>query len=244
MSGLDWLDYDRQHVWHPYSTLHHPPPVFGVVSGQGCVLQLSDGREVIDGMASWWSAIHGYRHPVMDAAVHAQVDTLAHVMFGGLTHEPAVRLAERLVTMTPPGLDYVFFADSGSVAMEVAIKMALQYRAVRGETSRTRLLTLRGGYHGDTFGAMSVCDPGDRHAQPVSPASCLNTSSSHARKSVSTKTGTRAISRPLKPRSQPITNRWPRSCSNRWSRVPAACGSTTHSTCARCARPAIVTACF
>lgn len=159
MAADDWLDFDRRHVWHPYSTLVEPPPVFGVAAARGCVLTLTDGREVIDGMASWWSAIHGYRHPAIDRALHAQVETMSHVMFGGLTHEPAVRLAERLVEISPAGLDYVFFADSGSVAMEVALKMALQYRAVRGETQRTRLLTLRGGYHGDTFGAMSVCDP-------------------------------------------------------------------------------------
>ena len=155
----DWLDYDRQHVWHPYSTLIDPAPVYPVVSATGCRLRLADGRELIDGMASWWSAIHGYNHPVLNHAIRAQLDDMAHVMFGGLTHESAVELARVLVDITPAGLDYVFFADSGSVAVEVAIKMALQYRAVRGESARRRLLTLRGGYHGDTFGAMAVCDP-------------------------------------------------------------------------------------
>jgi adenosylmethionine-8-amino-7-oxononanoate aminotransferase len=120
---------------------------------------LADGRELIDGMSSWWCAIHGYRHPALDAAVREQLAHMAHVMFGGLTHEPAIRLAERLVDMTPAGLDRVFFADSGSVAVEVAIKMALQYQRARGESARQRLLTVRGGYHGDTFGAMAVCDP-------------------------------------------------------------------------------------
>ena len=154
-----WLAYDREHVWHPYSTLIDPPPVFPVVEAQGCRLRLADGRELIDGMASWWSAIHGYRHPLLDAAVRAQLDRMAHVMFGGLTHEGAVELARTLVEITPAGLEHVFFADSGSVAVEVAIKMALQYRAARGESRRQRLLTVRGGYHGDTFGAMAVCDP-------------------------------------------------------------------------------------
>ena len=122
-------------------------------------LRLADGRELIDGMSSWWCAIHGYRHPALDAAVHDQLGRMAHVMFGGLTHEPAVCLAERLVEITPAGLEHVFFADSGSVSVEVAIKMALQYQRGIGHPERTRLLTLRGGYHGDTFGAMAVCDP-------------------------------------------------------------------------------------
>jgi adenosylmethionine---8-amino-7-oxononanoate aminotransferase len=122
-------------------------------------LRLADGRELIDGMSSWWCAVHGYRHPVLDAAVCDQLEQMAHVMFGGLTHEPGVRLAQRLVAMTPVGLERVFFADSGSVAVEVAIKMCLQYQRAVGRPGRRRLLTVRGGYHGDTFGAMGVCDP-------------------------------------------------------------------------------------
>jgi adenosylmethionine-8-amino-7-oxononanoate aminotransferase len=122
-------------------------------------LKLADGRELIDGMASWWCAIHGYRHPVLDRAVGEQLQRMAHVMFGGLTHEPGVRLAERLVALTPASLQAVFFADSGSVSVEVAIKMCLQFQRARGQPGRTRLLTVRGGYHGDTFGAMAVCDP-------------------------------------------------------------------------------------
>jgi adenosylmethionine---8-amino-7-oxononanoate aminotransferase len=122
-------------------------------------LRLADGRELVDGMASWWCAIHGYRHPALDNAAREQLERMAHVMFGGLTHEPGVRLAGRLIEMAPPGIERVFFADSGSVAVEVAIKMALQYQRAVGEPARTRLLTVRGGYHGDTFGAMSVCDP-------------------------------------------------------------------------------------
>jgi adenosylmethionine-8-amino-7-oxononanoate aminotransferase len=134
-------------------------PSLPVVSAEGVRLKLADGRELIDGMASWWCAIHGYRNPVLDDAVSGQLQRMSHVMFGGLTHEPAVRLAERLTEMAPAGLERVFFADSGSVSVEVAIKMCLQYQRARGRPGRTRLLTVRGGYHGDTFGAMAVCDP-------------------------------------------------------------------------------------
>jgi adenosylmethionine-8-amino-7-oxononanoate aminotransferase len=146
-------------VWHPYGALPSALPALPVVSARGVRLRLADGRELIDGMSSWWCAVHGYRHPALDAAVREQLESMAHVMFGGLTHEPGVRLAERLVELTPAGLERVFFADSGSVAVEVAIKMALQYQRAAGHPRRKRLLTVRGGYHGDTFGAMSVCDP-------------------------------------------------------------------------------------
>jgi adenosylmethionine-8-amino-7-oxononanoate aminotransferase len=149
----DLLELDRRRVWHPYAPMPAAHPPLPVVSAQGVRLKLSDGRELIDGMSSWWCAIHGYRHPVIDAAVRDQLDRMAHVMFGGLTHEGAIRLAERLCDWT--GMDHVFFADSGSVSVEVAIKLVLQ--AWQGE--RTKLLTWRGGYHGDTFGAMAVCDP-------------------------------------------------------------------------------------
>ncbi len=146
-------------MWHPYGALPAAMAALPVVSAQGVRLRLADGRELIDGMSSWWCAVHGYRHPALDAAVNGQLGRMAHVMFGGLTHEPAVRLAERLVELTPAGLERVFFADSGSVAVEVAIKMALQYQRAVGSPRRRRLLTVRGGYHGDTFGAMAVCDP-------------------------------------------------------------------------------------
>jgi adenosylmethionine-8-amino-7-oxononanoate aminotransferase len=151
------LAADRAHVWHPYASMPGTQPALLVSGAAGVRLRLADGRELIDGMSSWWCAIHGYRHPALDAAARAQLGTMAHVMFGGLTHAPAIELARRLVELTPDGLEHVFFADSGSVAVEVAIKMCLQ-AAGRG---RTRLLALRGGYHGDTFGAMSVCDPVD-----------------------------------------------------------------------------------
>jgi adenosylmethionine---8-amino-7-oxononanoate aminotransferase len=158
----DWpqlLAFDRRHVWHPYSALPAALAPLPVVGAQGVRLRLADGSELIDGMSSWWSAVHGYRHPVLDEALREQLSSMAHVMFGGLTHEPGVRLAQRLVELTPAGLERVFFADSGSVAVEVAIKMALQYQLAVGQPARRRLLTVRGGYHGDTFGAMAVCDP-------------------------------------------------------------------------------------
>ncbi len=153
------LAADRAHVWHPYASAVDPLPVLPVVAAKGTRLTLADGRELVDGMSSWWAAVHGYGHPVLDAAVKEQVDRLGHVMFGGLTHAPAVELAELLVALTPPPLTRVFFADSGSVAVEVALKMALQHWQGRGKPSRTRVLTVRGGYHGDTAGCMSVTDP-------------------------------------------------------------------------------------
>jgi adenosylmethionine-8-amino-7-oxononanoate aminotransferase len=146
-------------VWHPYGAVPAALAPLPVESAAGVRLRLADGRELIDGMASWWCAIHGYRHPALDAAAQGQLERMAHVMFGGLTHEPALLLAERLTALAPAGLERVFFADSGSVSVEVAIKLCLQYQRAVGCPRRTRLLTVRGGYHGDTFGAMAVCDP-------------------------------------------------------------------------------------
>ena len=160
----DWselLTLDKGHVWHPYAPLPATQAPLPVVAAEGVRLQLADGRQLIDGMSSWWCAIHGYRHPVLDAAVRDQLGRFAHVMFGGLTHEPAILLAERLLQLAPNGLEHVFFADSGSVSVEVAIKMCLQAQRARGRSGARRLLTVRGGYHGDTMGAMAVCDPVD-----------------------------------------------------------------------------------
>ncbi|GLW90880.1 adenosylmethionine-8-amino-7-oxononanoate aminotransferase [Actinokineospora globicatena] len=150
---------DRAHVWHPYGPMPGTQQPLVVESADGVRLRLADGRELVDGMSSWWAAIHGYRNPVLDAAVTDQLGRMSHVMFGGLTHEPAVRLAARLVEITPEPLRHVFLCDSGSVGVEVAIKMALQHWRSLGDTRKTKLLTWRGGYHGDTFNPMSVCDP-------------------------------------------------------------------------------------
>jgi adenosylmethionine-8-amino-7-oxononanoate aminotransferase len=157
MQPADLL-FDSQHIWHPYTSLTRPLPVYPVASAQGCELVLDSGERLVDGMSSWWAAIHGYGHPRLTAALQAQAQRMAHVMFGGITHQPAVDLCRQLVAITPGALECVFLADCGSVAVEVAMKMALQYWQARGER-RQRFLTVRNGYHGDTFGAMSVCDP-------------------------------------------------------------------------------------
>lgn len=153
------LNFDQQHIWHPYTSLPSEFASYPIASTQGVRLKLENGSELIDGMASWWCAIHGYNHPILTQAIKDQTDKMAHVMFGGLTHQPAVDLAKKLIEITPEPLQNIFFADSGSVAVEVAIKLALQYWQALNKPSKNKLLSIKNGYHGDTFGAMAVCDP-------------------------------------------------------------------------------------
>ena len=152
-------NYDYDHIWHPYSAMQGGIPVYPVIAAQGVRIRLADGRQLIDGMASWWCAVHGYNHPVLNRAIQCQLEDMSHVMFGGLTHPPAVHLAEKLIEITPVALTAVFFSDSGSVSVEVAMKMAILYWHARKLPDKNRFATIRNGYHGDTFGAMSVCDP-------------------------------------------------------------------------------------
>jgi adenosylmethionine-8-amino-7-oxononanoate aminotransferase len=160
MQSLDNLiKTDHQHIWHPYSAVQADCPIYPVKSAHGVTITLFDGRKLIDGMSSWWSAIHGYHHPVLNQAVIKQLNNMSHIMFGGLTHQPAIDLASKLIEITPEALQTVFFSDSGSVSVEVAMKMAIQYWHTKNKLEKKQLLTVRNGYHGDTFGAMSVSDP-------------------------------------------------------------------------------------
>lgn len=158
MSQID-VDFDKKYIWHPYTSMTKPLKCYPIQSANGVRLKQSNGIQLIDGMSSWWCAIHGYNHPVLNKAIIDQVSQMSHVMFGGITHEPAVNLCKRLARMTHSNLEYTFLADSGSVAVEVSLKMALQYCHSKGQYSKKKFLTIKNGYHGDTFGAMSVCDP-------------------------------------------------------------------------------------
>jgi adenosylmethionine-8-amino-7-oxononanoate aminotransferase len=155
----DLLSFDQKHIWHPYTSMTKPLKSYLVESASGCKLTLANNKQLIDGMSSWWATIHGYNHPVLNQAIIEQTNKMAHVMFGGISHEPAIHLCQKLIEITPKSLNRIFLADSGSIAVEVAIKMSLQYWHARKQPSKSKLLTVRNGYHGDTFAAMSVCDP-------------------------------------------------------------------------------------
>ena len=153
------MNIEENHIWHPYANIPNKVPTYHVESAEGVYLNFKNGARIIDGMSSWWCMIHGYNHVYINDAIKSQIDKVSHLMFGGLTHQPAIDLCEKLINLTPKGLDRVFFADSGSVSVEVSLKMAIQFWQNKGQKEKSYFVTPRGGYHGDTFGAMGVCDP-------------------------------------------------------------------------------------
>ena len=234
MDRKHWYGPGLEHVWLPYAQMKTMRPPLAVARTQGCRIVLADGRELIDGIASWWTACHGYNHPHIREAVERQLAAMPHVMFGGLVHEQALTLARRLAALLPGDLDRVFFCEIGSVAVEIAMKMALQYWINRGEPARTKFVAFKGGYHGDTTGAMAVSDPdAGMHDGVPGPAA----GACHCRSAGGERRCAVGIPADLTARRSPASS------SSRWCRGPAACDFTMRRCCSGCARSPTATAC-